>query len=370
MKIFLIGQKGIPAKNGGVEKHVEELAIRLANQGHDVFAYARKNYNTEKLKEHQGVHIITLPSLGTKHLDAISHTFLASLDLIFRRKADLVHFHSIGPSFLLFLVKIGKPRTPVIFTFHCQDYYHQKWGRLARLALKTGEKFACLFADRIISVSQELKEYIEQKYRKHPIYIPNGTTIHDKNCDQNILNQYGLEPKKYIFTASRLIRHKGLHHLIMAFRALPELDYHLVIAGEGFFTDDYVAELKTLANGDKRIIFTGNQTGDNLQALYENAALFVQPSESEGLSIALLEAMSFALPCLASDIPANREALLNTGFFFESKNIEDLRLQILKIFNDYEGAIKKGEEARKRIEAEYEWDKVASQVAAVYSSCQ
>ena len=103
MKIALIGQKGIPSgQGGGVEKHVENLAVKLVEMGHEVLAYTRYSYSDQRIKEYQGVKLINLPSLPTKSLDAISHTFLACLDLIFR-KVDVIHFHSIGPSSLIWL---------------------------------------------------------------------------------------------------------------------------------------------------------------------------------------------------------------------------------------------------------------------------
>ena len=124
MKIVFIGQKGIPAQTGGVEKQVEELLLHLVNRGHSVYAYGRRGYAPVG-KEYKGIKLITLPFIKGKKFEAISHTFLAVIDLIFR-KVDVIHFHSIGPSSLLFILKIFKPRTPIAFTFHCQDYYHQK----------------------------------------------------------------------------------------------------------------------------------------------------------------------------------------------------------------------------------------------------
>jgi len=85
MKIALIGQKGIPVTHGGgVEKHVENLAVRLVELGHEVIVYTRHGYTDKRLKEYKGVKLVGLPSVPTKNLDAISHTFLAALDVIFR----------------------------------------------------------------------------------------------------------------------------------------------------------------------------------------------------------------------------------------------------------------------------------------------
>lgn len=366
MKAFLIGQKGIPAKNGGVEKHVENLAIRLANSGQEVFVYARNNYQDKKLKQYQGVNIINLPSIGTKNLDAISHTFFACLDLIFRRRPDVVHFHSVGPSSLILLIKIFRPKLKVVFTFHCQDYHHQKWGRLARWYLKLGEAIGCRYADQVITISEELKKYSKEKYGVEATYIPNGAEkVTETNDD--LLNSWNLKKGEYFVSISRLVKHKGIHYLIEAYQKLAT-EKKLVIVGGGAFTDEYVSELKKLAGDNPNIIFTGNQSGKVLAQLYANAYAFIQPSEYEGLSVALLEAMSYGLPCIVSDIPANLEAVAGQALIFENKNIKDLEDKMLKILSNPDLKKEIGQKLRERADSEYNWDIIAENTRKLYEN--
>ena len=366
MKIFIIGQKGIPAKNGGVEKHVENLATRLASEGQEVFVYARNNYQENKDKSYQGVNIISLPSIGTKNLDAISHTFFASLDLIFRRRPDVVHFHSIGPSSMILLIKLFRPRLKVVFTFHCQDYRHQKWGRFAQWYLKLGENVGCRYADKTITISKELKDYAKEVYNIDATYIPNGAEKATET-ENNLLGEWGLVKGEYFVSISRLVRHKGIHYLIEAYKKL-DTDKKLVIVGGGSFTDDYVKEIKELAGDNKNIIFTGNQSGRALAQLYANAYSFVQPSEYEGLSVALLEAMSYGLPCIVSDITANLEAVDGKALIFENKNIDDLKNKMEELLTSPDLAIKLGEEVRERANTEYNWDTITKNTKELYTS--
>lgn len=364
MRVVFIGQKGIPAKTGGVEKYVENLALNLVNKGQEVFVYSRRNYS-HSLKEYKGIKIIPVSSLPGKNLEAISHTFFACLNLIWRR-VDIIHFQSIGPSSLLWLVKILKPRTPIVFTFHCQDYYHQKWGRLARLYLHFGERVGCRLADKIVTISKELNRYVLERYKKSAIYIPNGATIRERTPVQEI-RRWGLEEGNYLVSISRLIRHKGIHYLIAAYKQLTT-DKKLVIVGDGSYTNDYVQELYKLAEDNPNIIFTGNQSGRILSELFSNAYAFIQPSESEGLSIALLEAMSYGQVCLASDIEANKEALGDAGYFFANKNVNDLKEKLEVILQKPEEAKSLGQEALKRVQKEYNWSDIADQMITVYNS--
>lgn len=363
MKIAFIGQKGIPARTGGVEKYVESLSANLVKGGHDVLVYARKKYNPG-IKEYKGVKVVSLASLPGKNFEAISHTFFACLDLWFRR-VDVINFESIGPSSLLWLLRILKPKTPIVFTFHCQDYYHQKWGRFARWYLKFGEKVGCNLADATITVSKGLNKYAKEKYNINPIYIPNGVSV-PNIIPVSQIRRWGLEKDSYIVAISRLIRHKGLHYLVKAYKDL-KTDKKLVIVGDGAYTNDYVQELHKLAEGNDNIIFTGNQGGNILGELFSNAYAFVQPSENEGLSISLLEAMSYSKACLVSNIDANLEAIADTGVVFENKNVEDLKNKLSYLLANPEEIKVFGAKAMTRVKKEYNWQDIAQNIIKVYN---
>lgn len=353
----------MPAKFGGVESHVEDLSKRLVQLGHDVYVYTRPNYTDPMIKEVDGVKLISLPNIGSKHLDAISATFRAIWDLR-GREVDVVHFHSIGPSSLLPLVKILKPGVPIVATFHTRCYQHQKWGFFARTYLRFGELMLNLFADRVIAISKSLRNYADETYNSQPVYIPNGVNI-EKPLLAKQIKKWGLTSGNYIVIVTRLVRHKGVQYLIKAYQKLnPEKK--LVIVGDSAFTSDYVAELKALAGDNKKIIFTGNQSGDVLSELFSNAYLFVQPSESEGLSIALLEAMSYGKTCLVSDISENLEAIDRFGFNFENKSADDLAKKLDYLLKRPALVHAVGQEAKARIKEQYNWKNISQGVVETY----
>lgn len=365
MKIAIIGQKGIPASSGGVEKHVEELSTRLVKAGHDVLVYTRPNYTDAKLKEYKGVQLISLPSIATKHFDAITHTFRACLDVA-KRNVDVIHFHSIGPSSLLWLVKLLKPNTPVIFTYHSKCYHHQKWGLFAKVYLKFSEMIGCRLADRTIAVSRSLRDYAIKKYGSRAIYVPNGVPSMENYEIENI-KYLGLKKDGYILAVSRLVKHKGLQYLIKAYQEL-DTDKKLVIVGDSSYTDDFVKELKYLAKNSQNIIFAGKQTGRNLAELFSNAYLFVQPSEAEGLSISLLEAMAYGKATLVSDIPENLEVVGPYGFTFRNKNHKDLAGRLKTLLRNPEIITKMGELERERVLKNYDWKDVVDKIAKIYNN--
>ena len=371
MKIAYIGQKGIPAKTGGVEKHVEEIAIRMAKKGHQVFVYAHNNYVNSKLKKYKykGVNIIALPSIHTKNLDTISYAFLATGHALFQ-DYDLVHYHSIGPSSLLFILKLLKRKTRVVATYHCQDYLHKKWGILARAYLKLGEYVAVNFSDKLIAVSKGLKIYIQRKYHKKVEVITNGMDVFP-TTKENYLKKWGIRKNNYITYIGRLIRHKGVHYLIEAFKKLEDdhltRNKKLVIVGDGSYTDDYVEELHNLARGRENIIFTGNLEGEELRQIFSHNYAFVQPSETEGLSLALLEAMGYKNAIISSDIKENREPLdEKSALFFHVGDSIDLGKKLVYLINHPLLAKKMGKNAQIKARREYSWDALSDQMEKMY----
>ncbi len=362
MKIAFIGQKGIPASDGGVEKQVERLALSLKSLNQEVIVYNRKNYWSENKNEFKGIKIISKPFINSKNLASITHNFLATIDVCFR-KVDIVHFHGVGPSLLIFIVKLFKPKAKVIATLHSFDYDNDKWGFFAKLMLRLGEKSMAKWADKVIVLTPYTQDYFENKYKKKTVLIPNGVEIENYPGD-DLLKDWNLEKDSYILSVSRIIKLKGVQYLIKAFKNI-KTDKKLVIVGEG----DYKQELESLAAGDKRIIFTNNQSGKNLKQLFANPFLFVQSSEMEGLSISLLEAMSYGLPCLISDIEANLEASGNLAYSFKSQDIKSLENKLKEVLHTESHELKNtGEKLKKRVKENYESLAVAQETLNLYKN--
>lgn len=359
MKIAFIGQKGIPANNGGVEKYVENLAINLATLSQEVLVYNRRGYLPNQISEFKGIKIINIPCFKSKNLANITQTFLAIIDVL-KRRVDIVHFQGVGPSLLCWLPKLFQPKLKVVATLHSFDYFNDKWGWFAKKMLQLGERLMCRYSDQVIVLSVFMKNYVKTKYNCEGILIPGGANLYTA-ATQDRLSTWGLSRENYILSVSRIIKLKGLQYLIPAFKNL-KTNKKLVITGEG----EYLAPLKKLAAGDDRIIFTGNQGGQTLDQLYANAYLFVQPSEMEGMSISLLEAMAHRTACLISDITANREALADTGFTFMTQNITDLQNQLEKLLNNPEEVKIKALAAYERVRQNFTWVEVAERILKFY----
>lgn len=362
MKIGIIGQKGIPSRAGGVEIHVEEIATRLAESGNDVTVYCRKSYCDEIKDNHKGVKLKYIPSLNTKHLDAITYTFLASIHSVFK-DYDVVHYHALGPSLLSFIPRMfGKK---VICTVHGLDWKREKWGKMGRLALKTGEFATAKFPHKTISVSKSLNRYYNDTYKNETVYIPNGVDDKQSTEIKEIREKYFLEKDGYILFLARLVPEKGAHYLIEAYNQL-NTDKKLVIAGGSSHTDDYVKELKLMTKNNPNIIMTGFVSGKVLDELYSNAYLYVLPSEIEGLPISLLEAMSYGQCCLVSDIEENTDVIREYGYSFKTEDVDSLKEKLNYLINRPDKVKSIRKVVKNYVQKEYDWDVVANKTEETY----
>lgn len=360
LRIAVLGTRGIPGVMGGVETHCQELFPRLVARGHQVTLFGRAPYLESKSPyEYRGIKVIPLWAPKKKSLEAIMQTFLGVMYVVKHRdKFDLLHIHAIGPALLVPLAKLFG--IPIVITHHGPDYDRHKWGMLAKSVLRMGESLGCRFADVVITVSRHIASLVEAKFYRKASYIPNGVNLPDIIPPGSMIGRLQIVPKKYILTVGRFVPEKGFHDLLNAF-SICNTDWKLVIAGDADHEDDYSRGLKQQAAQDPRVVLTGFIRGNELAEVFSNAGLFVLPSYHEGLPIALLEAISYNLPILASDIPANLE-LADASETFPVGDVAVLsgRFEQLTTAGMIVAA------ARHRIEREFNWDVVAAATEKVY----
>lgn len=362
MKVAIIGLKGIPSRLGGVEVHVEEIASRLVSYGNCVTVYCRASYCSEKHKNYKGIDIRYIPSIATKHLDAITYTFLATINAI-RNDYDVIQYHALGPSLLSFIPRLfGKK---VVTTSHGLDWKRDKWGGFATRVLKIGELASIKFAHRTIAVSKSLTEYYVNKYNKEVTYIPNGIEKKSRRKANEIKEKFGLEKDEYILFLARLVPEKGLHYLIEAYNNI-DTDKKLVIAGGSSHSDDYVSKVKEMAKDNSNIIFTDFVSGNLVDELFTNAYMYVLPSEIEGLPISLLEAMSYGQCCLVSNINENMEVIDSNAESFNNKDVESLKSKLEYLLKNRGVVNFYKESSEEFIRKKYCWDNVAKDTEVVF----
>ncbi len=367
----MIGAKGLPGLQpvgGGIETHVENLAKHLVAQGHKVTVYVRPYANPANKTVWEGIHLVTLQSWHRKNFDAITHTLLSSIHAL-SEPYDVIHYHGIGPSTLCWIPRLFNRKARVIVTFHSRDQFHEKWGLFARMYLAFGEWTAVHLPHATIAVSHSIQLLCSMMFKsKKTFYIPNGVEIPDKVVGTEDIKELGLESKKYFLQLARLVPHKAQDDTIKAFRNL-NTDYKLVIAGSAAFDDvAYLEQLKKLAKGDSRIVFTGHLGGNTLKQLIANCTAIVHPSRSEGLSVVILEAMSYGRMVIMSDIPENLELIDHSGIAVPVGDIPGLASAMQWVLDNIEMAEERGLRAREVIRRLYSWESVTKRVEKVYKN--
>lgn len=370
MTIVMVGHKGVPARSGGIERHVEELSTALAHLGVRVVSYDRKWY-VRSADAPAGVIRRWSYGLTTKHLDAITHTFTAIV-LARRDRPDILHIHGVGPCLLAPVARLLHPRARLVATFHCVDRAHAKWGVFARLMLRLGEAFTCVFAHRTIAVSDALAAYCLDTYQCQPAVIPNGVRL-SSGADRTQIARFGLAPFRYFAMVTRLIPHKNAHVAIEAHRALgerrPELvkEYPLIIVGGSSWTPDYEHELKRFAASTPNIRLLGEQHGEALASLQAYAAAHLSVASSEGMSIALLEAVCMGRPVIVSDIPENTEVTGSLAPRVAVNDVKSLSIAMERMLEmSEEERTAMGAALRERILVKHDWQNIAVQTNALY----
>ena len=304
MKVVVTGTRGIPNIMGGVETHCEELFPRIAAAGHGVTVIRRSCYVSDDnhISSYKGVALKDIYAPRKKSLEAIVHTFLAVLSAR-RMHADILHIHAIGPSLMTPFARLLGLK--VVTTHHGPDYDRQKWGVFAKFMLKAGERMGAMFSNEVIVISHVIEDILHRKY--------------------------GRDMSK---------------------------NFKLFIAGDADHEDGYSQMLKEKAK-DNGVVLTGFIRGGRLNQILTNAALFVLPSYHEGLPISLLEAMSYNIDVVVSDIPANKLPELDNADFFRCGEMESLT----KVLNQKEKNL-----AQKRVYdlTNYDWNHIAEQTIAVY----
>lgn len=326
MRICAIGLRGIPDVMGGIETHCEHLYPEMmsADPNCSITVIGRSPYINSG--SYRGIRVLTVWAPKQKFLETLIHTPLAIMYARLRVKADVMHLHGIGPGFFAPLARLLGFR--LVATHHALDYDRPKWSSLGRAFLRSGEFMIARFANRIVCVSDVVRNELTRKYpasAHKTVTIRNGAPpLPDKLPDAPaLLHKLGLGKRPYVLAVGRLDSTKGFDVLIEAYKASSISGTHdLAIAGGGQDGDPYVDRLKTLGGG--AVKFLGAQPAVRVRRLYENAALFVHPSHLEGFPLVVMEALGAGAPVLISDIGPHLEVGLPKAHYFMDDNVAQL----------------------------------------------
>ena len=369
MKIAVIGAKGLPAGQGGIEHYCGELYPRMVAEGNSVDLFARSSYIQKpwfSISYYRGVRVICLPSLAIRGLDAFTNSAIAAI-IASIKNYDIIHFHALGPALFSFIPRYLSS-AKIMVTCQGLDWQRGKWGNWSSRIIHLGEKIAVKYAHNIIVVSKALQDYFKTTYNLNSFYIPNGPGIYPKSDPYlTSIKSFKLKPGKYLLFLGRLVPEKRPDLLIAAFQRLRGTGWKLVLAGGGSDTTKYINELIELSGDNSDIVFAGELRGSRLAGMVRGAGLFVLPSDLEGLPLAMLEAMREGIPVVASDIPPHKQLVgRDRGLLFNSGSIDSCAKALDRAINQPAKLASMARKAQKHIEANYDWDKITTDNLCIY----
>jgi glycosyltransferase involved in cell wall biosynthesis len=341
---------------------LEAVSPRLVDLGYDITVYcADRAASTGRV--YRGVNLARVPAPNSKHFETIVRSAMATLCEFFS-DSDILHFHGSGSALLALAGRLTGKK--VIVTIHGADWRRRKWNAFASWFLRMGERAAMTIPHATVVVGPALKRALEAEYKSRLVYIPNGVEDRCKRA-ANRIRGLGLEPDKYVLYLGRLVPEKQCHTLLRAWLDLVRtVELKLVFAGPTWHSAEYVETLRAAAADDPSVVFTGEVDEELLEELYANCMTYVLPSEVEGMSLSLLDAMAFGACIICSDIAANADVVGDAGITVRVADVESLTAALTRVTTDADLRQRLGGAARERLRQEFSWDVIAKQWDDLY----
>jgi glycosyltransferase involved in cell wall biosynthesis len=360
MKVLVLGIRGLPGVAGGVETHAEQLYPRLARLGCEVEVLVRSPFVPSSRHHFGTMRLRRLWAPRSAGFEALVHSVLGVCYAGIARP-DILHIHAVGPAIVTPIARLLGLR--VIVTHHGPDYERAKWGAVARRVLRAGERLGMRHANARVAISRGIRDLIRARYGRDSLLIPNGVAPTVPVTERAEIERHGLVRGRYFLHVSRIVPEKRQLDLIAAYAALRSPAWKLAIVG-GPGSDAYSREVE-VACRSAGVIMTGFLTGSPLQQMYAHAGAFVLPSSHEGLPIAILEALSYGLPVLASAIPANLEIGLPASSYFplgDTGVLAERMTALMQCPGDAESRL----ERSRWVADTYDWERIADETCALY----
>ncbi|MFH0820054.1 MAG: glycosyltransferase [bacterium] len=302
--------------------------------------------------------------------------FINLIYLVKKEKIEIVNAHWILPTGLVTLLARVFFRRPLIVTSHGPDILVLK-GRvfdwLRKITLKKAE--AVTFISKTFA-KQATNSYNIDLSKVAVISMGVDTELFcpsiefKKQGEKQLIQKFGFLPTQPIlFFVGSLAKHKGIDYLIQAMKkiVLKFPSTNLLIAGEGHLRTDLEKLARNLGL-ERKVFFLGGINNKDLPPFYNLVNVFVLPSLVEGLPVAIMEAMSCGCPVIATPVGGVADLIENgvTGLLIKTKSEEAITQAVIKLLSDNTLRESIIQNARKKIEENYDWNIIASKFEKLY----
>ena len=361
MKVAILGTRGVPANYGGFETLAEELGRRLADRGHEVTVYGRRGFIDPSLRTYRGMRLVVLPSIRTKHLETVSHTFLSAMHAAFARYDAVLLCNAANAPFIPILRWTG---IPVAINVDGLERKRRKWGAAGRVYYRLCEGLAARLPNRLVTDAGVIQRYYRRFYHQTSEMIAYGGDLEPPKGHKT-LDHLGLKPNDYVLYVSRFEPENNPDRVVEAWSRVAG-QRRLVMVGGAPYADDLIQRIHKLA--DDRVVLPGTVYGEGYRELLFYCRVYVHATEVGGTHPALVEAMGAARPVLYYDTPENREVASGAGVGFGFSGSASLEKALNELLDDGPRLIELGEQSRARVAERYRWSSVADAYEEVLQS--
>ncbi len=356
--VALLGSRGIPARYGGFETLVYDLALKLPKDRLQLFVACESSL--KKLGANmKGVSFVYFPVL-----ERFRMVFEVLYDIVFLlwasvHSVDVILLFGYTAAPFCFIPRLfGKV---VIVNVDGLEWKRSKFPRPVRALLRLSELIVTRSASRILCDSESMRSYYKRRYGVECLYIPNAAGSCDG--DPNLVHRFGVQPQGYYLVVARLEPENSIDMIIEGFKASGS-SRRLVIVGTPT-ASKYVSRL--LEMRDERISFIGGQYDRVLlRSLRVAAYAYIHGHQVGGTNPSLLEAMACGNPTIAYDVPFNREVARDAGVYF--RDARDLAEKIKQLEKSPEAAVSMAKRAKQIAEDEYSTNRVVNAYASLLTN--
>jgi glycosyltransferase involved in cell wall biosynthesis len=359
LSIALIGSRGIPARYGGYETLVEELASRLTARGLAVTVYCRSHSTPRSLTEYRGARLVVLPTIRTKYLDTPVHTFLSCLHAA-REPFDAVLVVNSANALFLPILAVGG--APVALHVDGIEKRRAKWGPFGRFIYALSERLACVLPDVLVTDAEVIRRHYLERYGAASVPIAYGVDPRPPR-ETGVLEKLGLQSRRFFLYVSRFEPENNPHQVAAAYRGVGG-DLPLVMVGGAPYASRFIASFTRGA--DRRILFPGGIYGEGYRELLSHALAYIHATEVGGTHPALVEAMGYGNCIVVNDAAENREVAGEVGSYFQAGEPESLTACLEEVRQDPDAAAERGRQAAARAARLYSWEGVTEQYVRLF----
>lgn len=343
---------------GGMKNHLLNLVRYTDNTRFEVAVACPPNSPTWNEFSEMGVKLVPIPLMGELS-PAKDYAAVRSLvKYLLQSGTTILHAHS-SKGALVGRLAAFIARTPVvIFTSHNSIFY-EEWPQWKKKLFAGVERLLARFTDRIITVSDALKQELIEKENlpsKQITTIYNGIEADKFNSKvdtmaiRRSMNIPELGP--VIGTIARLAPQKGISYFLKAASLLKDYQVNFLVVGDGPLRQTLEQEVVELGL-QNRVIFAGQR--ENIAEILATLDIFVLPSVTEGLPLTILEAMAAGTPVVATRVGGIPEAISEgkTGLVVPSKDPEALAVALAGLIGERDKLVRMGSNGQKCVNEKF-----------------